>query len=191
MTANRARFRVVNRSFSNTLPITIPDEGAANPYPSTLRVGGLRAGRILDVNVTLLGFSHDIPSEVQAILVAPNGRTSVVLMSDVSDGSTVTNLTLVVDDQAAFLPFDTAPLVSGTFKPTTPGSAPRPETATLAAFNGLNPNGTWRLYIADLIGGDEGSLTAWSLTIRARVQIPHRHRRRSNRRQRPARRAKR
>jgi subtilisin-like proprotein convertase family protein len=186
----------VNRTFTSNGLITIPagapgtTEGPATPYPSIIQVAGLRAGRILDVNATLNGYSHTFTPDVQVMLVAPNGRTSVTLMNVAGDG-TVTNLTLIFDDQAAvFLPFD-APLLSGTFKPTTPPVAPSPEAATLRAFNGLNPNGAWRLYVADNVGGDTGSITGWSLTIRARVTVPHRHRRRANQRQRPTRRAKR
>jgi hypothetical protein len=141
--------------------------------------------------VRLNGYTHTLPEEVRFILVAPNGRTSVVLMSDVGGGDDVSNVTLIFDDQAVgFLPFNTQ-IVSGTYKPTQPGVSPSPEAATLKAFNGLNPNGAWRLYIADTFAGDSGSIASWALTIRARVTVPHRHRRRANRRQRPARRAKR
>lgn len=35
----------------------------------------------------------------------------------------------------------------------------------LAAFNGLNPNGTWTLLIDDLFSGGSGRLVSWSLDI--------------------------
>ena len=39
-------------------------------------------------------------------------------------------------------------------------------TDTLAAFNGVNPNGTWSLYVVDDLGADVGTITGgWSLTI--------------------------
>ena len=158
------------RTYSNGGPILIPDVGPANPYPSTIQVQGLRAGTILDVNVTFRGFSHEYPEDLDIVLVAPGGKTAVVLMNNVGVSDPITNVTLTFDDSAAdWLPFD-APIVSGTYKPTIPGVAPRPETASLRSFNGASPNGVWRLYVADGNGGDEGSLDSWELTIRARVR---------------------
>jgi subtilisin-like proprotein convertase family protein len=164
----------VTRSFTSTVPIAVPlaitAEGPASPYPSTIPVGGLRAGKILDVNVTLSGVSHTYPEEIEVILVAPNGRTAVGLMSDVGDDHDVTNVTLTFDDQAAsYLPFG-AQVVSGSYKPTLPGVAPGPDTAALGRFNGLNPNGIWRLYVADNNAGDSGRIDGWALTIKARVR---------------------
>ena len=35
------------------------------------------------------------------------------------------------------------------------------------SFNGLNPNGTWTLFLADTSGGNLNSLTSWSLDVTA------------------------
>jgi len=35
------------------------------------------------------------------------------------------------------------------------------------SFNGLNPNGTWTLFFADLSGGDASTLVSWGLDIAA------------------------
>lgn len=164
----RPRYKVVTRTFTSTAPITIPGSGAATPYPSLLQVGGLRLGRIQDVNATVRGLTHEVVSDLDIILVAPNGRSAVGLLSTVGAGAE--NVTLVFDDQAAsFLP--QANLVSGIYKPTMPGVAPSPETATLRAFTGLNPNGAWRLYVADHFSGLGGSIAGWALTIKARVRV--------------------
>lgn len=40
-------------------------------------------------------------------------------------------------------------------------------TATLSSFAGVDPNGTWTLFIADLGGGGTGRLASWSLSITA------------------------
>lgn len=37
----------------------------------------------------------------------------------------------------------------------------------LAFYNGMNPNGTWTLFFADLSGGDTSTLNGWSLDITA------------------------
>ena len=38
-------------------------------------------------------------------------------------------------------------------------------TALLSSFNGLNPNGEWTLFIADLDGGGQATLQSWGLSI--------------------------
>ena len=40
-----------------------------------------------------------------------------------------------------------------------------PRTATLAAFNGLNPNGTWTIYFRDTAGVGISTLNSWSVTV--------------------------
>ncbi|MGD0259182.1 MAG: hypothetical protein ABSD29_05080 [Verrucomicrobiota bacterium] len=48
-----------------------------------------------------------------------------------------------------------------------PNSFSNPGTVTFAALNGLNPNGTWTLFIADLSAGSQSQLDSWSLNISA------------------------
>jgi subtilisin-like proprotein convertase family protein len=40
-------------------------------------------------------------------------------------------------------------------------------SATLGSFAGVDPNGTWTLFIADLSGGGTAQLASWSLSITA------------------------
>lgn len=197
MTANAARFRTVTRTFTSTVPLTIPGIGTgaatgspASVYPSTLLVSGLTQGRILKVRASLIGLSHTYPSDLDVMLVAPGNTRGVVLLSDVGGGTDAVGLTLIFDQQAPGRVPD--PLVSGTYQPANsdpaldPFPAPAPAGVTghsLTAFNNLNPNGLWRLYIVDDAPTDSGSLLGWSLTIRARVSVPHLHGRRTNQRQ--------
>jgi subtilisin-like proprotein convertase family protein len=163
-------------TFSNTGPIAIPSSGSASPYPSTISVAGL-SGIVTDVNVTLKGFTHTWPSDVDVLLVGPAGQNLIVL-SDVGYSYSVTALNLTLDDAAAgSLPASSA-LTSGTYKPTNSGTgdtfpapAPTPSSATtLATFNGANPNGTWSLYVYDDSGSDLGSVSGgWSLWIATRL----------------------
>ena len=37
----------------------------------------------------------------------------------------------------------------------------------LDALNGLNPNGSWVLFLADLSGGGQSTITSWDLDITA------------------------
>jgi glucan-binding YG repeat protein len=157
----------------NTQAIGIPDSGAASLYPSTLNVSGL-PGSVTGTTVTLNNFSHSAPDDVDLLLVAPGGR-SVVLLSDVGGTTPVTNLSLTLNDLATnFLP-DEAALVSGSFKPTNIGAgdsfpAPAPSAPpsgnTLSALNGINPNGAWSLYLVDDNGNNAGSINGgWAIVL--------------------------
>ena len=94
-----ARYRVVTRTFANAQAIAIPASGAANPYPSPIPVSGFVSGRIEKVTVTLNNFSHTYPSDVDAMLVGPNGRAALI-MSDLGGTTPVSGLVLTFDDQA-------------------------------------------------------------------------------------------
>ncbi|MHC1767238.1 MAG: hypothetical protein AB9869_23655 [Verrucomicrobiia bacterium] len=40
-----------------------------------------------------------------------------------------------------------------------------PRTALLSSFNGQNPGGEWRLYLADVDAGGQNTLVSWGLEI--------------------------
>lgn len=158
-------------SAANEDSIFIPEIGTAFPYPSTLSVSELM-GVISQVTVTLTNFSHTFPDDVDVLLVSPAG-TKLVLMSDVGGNHSVSNITLTFADAAlASLP-DSGPLVSGTYRPTDyePNDlfvSPAPEgplAPNLAAYNGEDPNGSWRLFVSDDSAGDRGSIAGWSLNF--------------------------
>jgi subtilisin-like proprotein convertase family protein len=64
-------------------------------------------------------------------------------------------------------------LVTGTYQPdarnTDPGNAADSDirSAFLGSFVGLDPNGQWTLFIADVSPGDTGTLQSWTLQIQA------------------------
>ncbi len=159
-------------TFSNTTSITIPNSGAANPYPSTISVSGI-TDTVIDVNVTLSGLTHTFPDDLDILLVGPGGQ-SVLLMSDAGGSSNISGVNLTFDNDCIFcaLPNYSA-IASGTYRPTNHGGgtfpAPAPASPygnSLNGFDGIDPNGTWSLYIVDDQGGDSGSLSGgWSLTI--------------------------
>ena len=167
-------------TFSNTGTITIPLQGAASPYPSSISVSGI-AGAVTDVNVTLHGYSHYEPADVDVLLVAPGGR-SVTIMSGA--GGTAAPITapidLTFDDSAATTiptPISDQPVTTGTYRPTINGSgfsgpAPAPTGpygTTLSAFDGIDPNGAWQLFVYDNFQytmADSGSISSgWSLDV--------------------------
>ncbi len=114
---------------SNTNAIVIPDHGAGTPYPSAISVSGM-TGQVIKATVTLNGFTHSFPHDVDVLLVSPSG-TNVLVMSHTGGGYAVTNLMLTFDDAASgFLP-NYNPLTSGTYKPSSyegpvalPGTGP-------------------------------------------------------------------
>jgi uncharacterized repeat protein (TIGR01451 family) len=159
-----------SRSFSNLNQITIRDNAAALPYPSTITVSGL-TGVVGNVRVTLANLTHDFPDDLDILLVAPNGR-NVLLMSDACGPVQVANVNVTFDQSGPPLP-DSDPLVSGVFRPTDypPADTFQPPAPSgsygtnLSALNGINPNGTWSLYIRDDDLGDSGQLGGWSVNI--------------------------
>lgn len=155
---------------ANISAITINDNAAATPYPSTITLNG--AGGIIDrVIVTLNGFSHTYPSDVDIVLVGPGGQKSVV-MGRVGGAAGVNGLTLTFDDAAEST--IGGGLDNGIFKPSgtistaMPAPAPGlPYTSAFTNFAGLSPYGTWSLYVADRAGQDVGSISGgWGLQIK-------------------------
>ena len=135
---------------------TISASGTASPYPSTASVGGL-VGVVTDVNLTLLGFSHTHPDDVDVMLVSPGGKRAVVL-SDVGGDADVAGADITLDDQAAQGLPDDAALVPGTYRPGNfetgdPFTAPAPDAsgagAALSVFHDIDLNGTWHLFVVD------------------------------------------
>jgi serine protease len=158
----------------NTGPVTIADDGAALPYPSSITLAGLGPWTT-HVDVQLLGLTHAWPSDIDVLLVGPQGQ-NLVLLSDAGGGWSVSNLDLTFDDAATqSLPQD-ALMASGTYRPTNygagdlfPAPAPAPSAAAgLSTFNGTDPNGTWSLYVVDDEPDDAGIMAAgWCLSVSA------------------------
>ena len=174
--------------FTNPALIDAPDGDIdevkpADLYPSQIEVAGFANGTILDVDVILQGFTHDVADDADILLTATQlpGRHAVV-MSDTC-GELVTNLTLTLDDEAAS-PLSGDLCQSGTFQPTNRGTNPDtfpapgpgdipPGSNQLSVFDGGDPNGTWQLFVVDDIGDlDPGSIDdGWSLRVTAEVDI--------------------
>lgn len=152
-----------------TIPLGLPIEGEAIPYPANVPVSGLE-GVVQDVRVTLVGLNHTYPADVNVLLVAPDNTTAVLLMSHAGSSNAVANARLTFSDAAATpLPVN-APLVSGTYRPSAYGSqvslpAPAPAApsggypTSLSAFRNVPPNGDWKVYILDDAFPDSGSVS--------------------------------
>ena len=169
-----------NTMFSNGASISIPagapttTSGAAAPYPSTINVSGI-VGTVTKVTATLTGMNHTFPDDIDVLLVGPGGQ-KLLLMSDAGGSLDLVGVNLTFDDGAASALPDSTQIVSGTFRPTNFGTGdtfpapapagPYPDPQLLSVFNGINPNGTWSLFVFDDAGADVGSITGgWSLSI--------------------------
>lgn len=169
-------------TFSNTNYIGFNGMVApASPYGSPINISGV-SGVISTISVTLNGFTHSSPADVDILLVSPNGK-SVVVMSDAGGTAAVSNLDLTFNESAASVPPST--LVSGTYKTvnivnetadTFPAPAPwRPFTSLngLNDFKGYSPNGEWGLYVVDDFQNLSGSISGgWSLDITTQPATP-------------------
>jgi len=162
---------VETMTFTQTSPITINDDDVPTaPYPSTIEVSGLSSSTY-DVDVTLTGLTHTYSSDIDMVLVAPSGAAATVL-SDVGEASSVVDVSLVLDDQAAG-PVS-SPLMAGRYRPTDIddpadlGEDLPSHGLTLGqvASSG-SVNGRWELYVYDDQPEDLGSLRSWSLTFTA------------------------
>jgi len=165
-------------SFTNGAPITINDAtasgaSAATPYPSSITVDGL-SGTISNVTVTLRGYRHSWPDDVDVLLVGPGGH-KVLLMSDAGGGNARQGINLTFDDGAVQTLPDSSVVNGGNYRPTNfdtnsdnfPSPAPNgPYGGTLADFTNSGPNGTWSLYVQDDNAMDNGSIAdGWSLML--------------------------
>jgi hypothetical protein len=183
----KPKFKTVRRQvaqvFTSPDPIAIPadapssDEGPANPYPATIEIGGLPNGTITDVNLILTHLTHGVPKDLDILLSSSDGRQALV-MSDAGANDDVVDINLVLDDEAATpLPVDER-MTSGTFRPTNDSTFPDDfappaplltGSLALSAFDGGDPNGTWRLWVMDNKAGSVGDIGGWALEITAEV----------------------
>lgn len=147
---------------------------AATPYPSRINVTGM-SGTVKDVTLNLNSFTDAAPDNTAVLLVGPTS-TNIVPFNDVGGSNAVNNANLVLADGGASL---TTVLLSGTYEPTSAGTASFPSPAPTAlsyaepqgtqtfgsAFNGINPNGYWDVYAYNRSSGSAASVGSWCLNI--------------------------
>jgi subtilisin-like proprotein convertase family protein len=178
-------------TFTYSVGATIPD-GNLSGLQSSQSISGL-SSPITDLNVTLEisgGFNGDFYAflthdNTTAILLNRVGRNSShqVGYPDAGVGPDAFANTFTFDDQAAT---DVHSYRNGAYSlngngqltgswqadgrlldPLSPASAfdGAARSAMLSVFNGMDPNGTWTFYVADVSAGAEGTLATWGLQI--------------------------
>ena len=163
--------------YANTRAIAIDDKLSS----STISVKA--SGHITDLKVTLNGFRHSNPDNVDLLLVGPDGQNALIF-SDVGGAIPADDLTITLTSNPglALLP-RAGPLVSGSFRPTNlgpgldafPDPAPTPSGASsLSVFNGARADGVWTLYAVNDNAPKSGAISGgWSMQITTACDPDH------------------
>jgi len=169
----------MTRSFTNSEPFQIFDEGPASLYPSTVTIEEM-PGLITSVSVSVLGLNHSFPADVDILLVGPAGH-KVILMSDAGGSFPIDEANVTFADGFPPVP-NSAQIVTATYSPANwgltadifPSPAPTaPYLIGLTNFTGLDPNGDWQLYVFDDALESVGSVNnGWELTITSAEVLP-------------------
>jgi subtilisin-like proprotein convertase family protein len=169
----------------------IPD-GNLNGIQNSLNLSGLDP-QITDVNVTLTisgGFNGDFyaylaHNDTISVLLNRPGLSAAnsVGYPDPGFGPTTTGSRFTFDDQAAndvhryrsfSFSLNSGGQLTGAWQPDGRNIDPlstgsvfdsASRSAMLSAFNGMNPNGQWTLFITDTSPGGEGTLVNWGIQI--------------------------
>jgi subtilisin-like proprotein convertase family protein len=163
--------------FLKTVNSLVPD-GNPTGLASTINVSGLY-GPMTNINV-FLTVSGGYNGDLYACLTGPNGGFAVLLnrsgmtaLNGFGYGDAGFNITLTdlaVTDVHSYGGNGGGQL-PGTWQPD--GRAINPQfafdtvgrTAMLNSFDNLDPNGTWTLFVADMAGGYQSTLTSWGMQV--------------------------
>jgi subtilisin-like proprotein convertase family protein len=154
--------------------------GSLTGWSDTRNLVGAPAG-IKDVSVTL-NLSGGWNGDLYAYLVHSCGFA--VLLNRVgvgagnSSGYGTSGMSVTLNDAAVLgnIHNVSTPAPEGIYRPDGRNISPLSSgavfdgatpTALLSSFQGLNANGNWKLFIADVSGGDVSTVTSWGLDIAA------------------------
>ena len=143
---------------------------ATTPYANTIDVSGLPP--VSDVNVRLDAFNSDRPDDVHLLLVGPHGQQAY-LMGDAGGTNEDTEVFLTFDDEAGGVLPDSTRINNGTYRPTLYGEpesfpAPAPQvvgSSSLSVFDGIDPDGQWKLFALDDQQGELMRIGGWALEL--------------------------
>jgi subtilisin-like proprotein convertase family protein len=168
--------------FTNSTALTVgPNPGAANVYPSEITVADL-VGTVTKVTVALINLTSAFNADLEVVLQSPDAKFTMLMGDCGNTGATPSAVTLTFDQSAANNLHNTPgqAFVTGTYKPTNyvlggadtnlpspaPAASPLPYATNLDIFNGIDPNGVWKLFVYDDGTGDSSGIAGgWSITI--------------------------
>ncbi len=181
LAANGAVFIDTFNSFGGSSTLAIPDGNPSGVSDKRTINSGLTSISSITVSLNISGsYNGDVYAYLEhgndlAVLLNRPGRTA----SD-SAGYADSGFAITLSDSAAngdihlYQTIQVPPVgtpLTGTWQPD--GRAVDPDqvvdttsrTAFLSTFNGVDPNGNWTLYLADLSSGSPNTLNSWSLSI--------------------------
>ena len=169
----------MTRSFTNSEPFQIFDDGPASLYPSIVTIEEM-PGVITNVSVSVLGLNHSFPADIDILLVGPGG-IKVILMSDAGGSFPIDEANITFADGFPPIP-NSGQIVTATYSPADwgltadifPSPAPTaPYLIGLTNFTDLDPNGAWQLYVFDDALESVGSINnGWELTVTSAEVLP-------------------
>ena len=172
----------LSETYNFTVNDTVPDNNPSG-LSDAQTIGSSSINEIADVQVTLHisgGFNGDLYCYVShssgfSVLLNRTGKTSSSAFGYADPGFDVTFNGTAANDvhlYQTFSPsFDGQGRLTGMWQPDARNVDPAnvldtdSRTATLSSFNGLNANGKWTLFVADLHSGAVSSVDSWSLQI--------------------------
>jgi len=144
--------------------ISVPISNILPPAISTLNVAGV-TGAVQSISVNF-NITHTWDGDVTINLKAPNGNILNLSWENGGSADNFINTTIsstatnsIVGGTAPFTGTYAAEGASGV------GIAPNLSNVTAWASLFSTPNGAWSLIATDLYGGDDGTITSWSITI--------------------------
>ena len=166
-------------TYSMNTSVVIPDADLAGVVQTITPSTGLASLDLVTVTlVTTGGWNGDLYAYlwhegVLSVLVNRPGRTAAL-----PDGSAASGMTVELAD-AAGTDIHLAPgAFSGSFQPDGRDVHPfvaldtSPRNDSLADFLSTAPDGAWRLFIADVAGGEEATLVSWSISLTGPQAVP-------------------
>ena len=150
-------------TFAGDVTGVIIDDVAPSVTDIDVEVFGLNGAAVTDINI-VIDVDHSFPSDLIATIKAPNGD-EVTLFSGPSGLCPEQGIRVTLDDEAMNTAADLAnadacvagatPAIAGAYQPAAP----------LSEFDGIDPNGTWTVTLADLFNGDGGAVNAISIVV--------------------------
>jgi hypothetical protein len=187
MLALSVRAGIVYSPNNVLMNVDIPD-GSPVGWSGTATASGYLPS-ISDVTVNLNvsgGYNGDLYAYLSygGVLVPLLNRVGVTSGNSFGYGNTGFDVTLSSSASGAqdvhfygnYTPsFNGSGQLTGTWQPdgrvidpqTSPSGFDSASRVSFGSYNGLNPNGTWTLFIADLSSGGQSQLVSWSLDITA------------------------
>lgn len=133
----------------------IPDNQTPVSFPLTIStIPQTAMSNSFGIESVCINITHTYVGDLNIFLIAPDNTYIELTTGNGGGGQNYTN-TCLSDLSPNSITSGNAPF-TGSF---------RPESPLYVVNNGLNPNGTWQLYILDTYQQDAGVLNSWSITF--------------------------